>query len=740
MKTFHICFSFIYFLYSNIVELHHISKIIFIRIHYQIKNTYIRDNISNRKKIYHRRNSLTDLHEAVLRNCEKNIEYAIASGIPVDLVDHAGQTALYYACQRGYIKIVEYLLRYNARHDITDLNQTSPLWIAAKEGHSHIVLILLKNGADPNRKAHDGTTALYHSSYEGHIKCVYYLIKYKANVNFAKNSGASPLFVAARNGHHRIVKHLLKYGASPIQTQEDLRSSLQTALLYNRFKCVRLLLKTNLNCLFEQTDIYGWTPLHFLAKKGSIKSARIFFHYLQKSGKEFNIYEKDLFGNTALHIAIFNKQTKFADYLIKKNFNTNQENSFGWTYNTYCKKIQEKPNINECLPKLYLSNLLSIHSIHYTSEEDLIRYEIENYVKELVLYIEKLNPLFRNSIICSGSYYEYTRVGLPNEFDYMINLNEIENLCKFVENPTDPSGYGRLYPTDTKEAYDKLFYYLEPMTQCVSSEKIRKQFYQLLTSARVHVIRKEIISNFKHLKFEWTSGDKRCGTAIHTEWYGIQYPYLSIKIDVVPCLTIYSWPKTANMKCPDEKSQFQIIARSPNISETYLWRISMSKFESIYLKSLTKQQLNGYLSLKSLRLLIPYKCKIDKLVYTDEDLITSYMFKNEFLHEIIRYPQQQQWTDTSLIHRILGILKRLHKHLTIGSIKSFYIKNYNVIDENDYKQLRLFEIKYVQILISHLKLKLETINKKSLHRNTFSVIEPIIEKPIFRNRAFSSNI
>ena len=33
---------------------------------------------------------------------------------------------------------------------------------------------------------------------------------------------------------------------------------------------------------------------------------------------------------------------------------------------------------------------------------------------------------FRSTIIRSGSYYEGTRVGLPDEFDYMINLTEIE--------------------------------------------------------------------------------------------------------------------------------------------------------------------------------------------------------------------------------------------------------------------------------------------------------------------------
>ncbi len=671
----------------------------------------------------------------MLKNCEKSVQYSIANGVPIDLVDHAEQTALYYACERGHTKLVQILLEHGARHDIIDLNQTSPIWIAAKEGHSDIVLTLLNKGADPNQKAHDSTTALYQASYEGHIKCVYHLVSYGASVHYTKNSGASPLFVAARNGHHHIVECLLKYGADPAQTQQDLRSPLHTALLYNRIKCAQLLLRTNIDCLLKQSDIYGWTHLHFLAKRNSMEAAQLFFDHLQICKEPIDIVQKDSFGNTPLHIAIFNQKSQFAGYLIRKGFDVNQPNSFGWTYNNFLSKSQQKSEINEELPKKYLHNLLSEHSIVYTPEVILMRDEVEAYVKELVLYVEKLNPLFRNDIIRSGSYYEHTRVGLPDEFDYMINLTEIERLSKFIENNFDPSGYGRLYPINTNEAHEKLFSYLEPITQCISSEKIRKQFFQLLTSARAQVIRKEISSKFKHLKFEWTSGDKRCGTAIHAEWYGTQYACLSIKIDVVPCLTIFAWPQTAIKECPLIKPEFQVIARSPRTDQTYLWRISTSRAELIDFQSLISEQIDGYLSLKSLRLLNPFNCKIDKVNYTADDLITSYMFKNEFLCEVFRYPQRQQWINGSLIHRVLGILKRLHKHLLIGSIKSFYIQNYNVIDNDDYQRLRLFEIKYIKILLSQLKDKVKQMNKKSIRRNTLTAIETITHKNRLRERS-----
>ncbi|CAF0964412.1 unnamed protein product [Adineta ricciae] len=736
MTIFHLFISSVYLILSNIIKFHEISCEIFINLYFEID--YFYKTLTNQQKRYRRENSLTDLHELIVENRENRIRHAISMDISLNLVDHSFQTPLYYACQRGRTKLVQYLLEHGARHDLFDLNRISPLWIASKQGFHEIVLLLLEHGADPNHRSIDQTTSLYQASYYGHLKCVYHLIRYKARVDYAKNSGASPLFVAARNGFHRIVKHLLKFGADPNQCQEDLRSPLHTALLNNRVRCVRILLRhINIDCLIQQKDIYEWNHFHFLAKKGSYKSARVLFHHLKKKQKEMNFNEQDSFGNTPIHIALFNKKSKFLQYLLKKNVDINQPNCFGWNYHQLKLKFEESLNLNICQSKDYFENLLSIHLIKYTDEDRLISEEIQCYVKELLTVIERINPLFRSEIICSGSFYENTRVGLPDEFDLMIDLIEIEHLAKFIEVNSDPPGYGRLYPDDSYEAFRRLVFYLDPKTSCLSAEKIRKQFYQLLTSARSSVINRETSSHFKHLKLEWTSDDKQCGTAIHVEWYGVQYPYLSIKIDVVPCLTIYSWPRTATFDCPLEKHQFHIIPRSPQVNESFLWRISMSQLESIHLQNISLNQKNGYLILKCLRILFPFKSHIGTSIYTNEDLLTSYMFKNEFFHELYRFPFESQWINGSLTHRIFGILKRLHKHLLLGSINSFFIQNYNIIDLNEYKQIRSIEIQYLRTILSHLKEKFDFIQKTSLRRHTITHLGSTQRKPRLRQRAFT---
>ncbi|UJR34591.1 hypothetical protein I4U23_027367 [Adineta vaga] len=240
--------------------------------------------------------------------------------------------------------------------------------------------------------------------------------------NRRSTSGTSPLFVAYRNGHDRIVKHLLKHGANPFHCQTDLRSPLHTALLYNKSRCARLLLRNMLSVSIEQTDIYGWSHLHFLAKKGSLQASKVYFHHLKINGITYDVKQIDHFGNTALHIPAFNNQTKFIKFLLEKGFDSEQENLSGWKPSAIVADHQQKNNNNDVVPNDYFQYLLSNHHIRYTLEEEKMGEEVKTYVKMLVSQLEKLDPLFSNTIICSGSYYEKTRVDSSNEFDYMISL------------------------------------------------------------------------------------------------------------------------------------------------------------------------------------------------------------------------------------------------------------------------------------------------------------------------------
>ena len=52
-----------------------------------------------------------------------------------------------------------------------------------------------------------------------------------------------------------------------------------------------------------------------------------------------------------------------------------------------------------------------------------IQTSVEKFVKALLLEVEKDLPFFKTTLINSGSFYEGTKVGKPDEFDYFVQLD-----------------------------------------------------------------------------------------------------------------------------------------------------------------------------------------------------------------------------------------------------------------------------------------------------------------------------
>ena len=52
-----------------------------------------------------------------------------------------------------------------------------------------------------------------------------------------------------------------------------------------------------------------------------------------------------------------------------------------------------------------------------------IQTSVENVIKALLLEVEKKQPFFKTTLVNSGSFYEGTKVSLPDEFDYLVQLD-----------------------------------------------------------------------------------------------------------------------------------------------------------------------------------------------------------------------------------------------------------------------------------------------------------------------------
>jgi formylglycine-generating enzyme len=98
------------------------------------------------------------LHCAVLLHHPEFVEFLLAHGVPVDMPDATGRTALFVAADRP---MIELLVGHGANANASDLLGRTPLMSAAGQAdHLDVVATLIEKGADLGAKDRSGNTAL----------------------------------------------------------------------------------------------------------------------------------------------------------------------------------------------------------------------------------------------------------------------------------------------------------------------------------------------------------------------------------------------------------------------------------------------------------------------------------------------------------------------------------------------------------------------------------------------------
>lgn len=92
----------------------------------------------------------------------------LRGGVPPDVADGSGNTALLYAALHGHLELVELLIAYGAEVNVENDYGHTPVFVAASRGYTRIVEVLLRNGGRTDIRTNsrgevgisDGETAL----------------------------------------------------------------------------------------------------------------------------------------------------------------------------------------------------------------------------------------------------------------------------------------------------------------------------------------------------------------------------------------------------------------------------------------------------------------------------------------------------------------------------------------------------------------------------------------------------
>ena len=172
-----------------------------------------------------------------------------------------------------------------------------------------------------------------------------------------------------------------------------------------------------------------------------------------------------------------------------------------------------------------------------------IQNSVENVLKALLRMVEKELPFYKTTLINSGSYYEGTKVGKPDEFDYFIQLDNFSDPedIRFEEQPCSAV---LVIPSDSGV---KKFRKLNPY--CCSfdwKEEVKAPFVETLNSVLFCSEQDLEVHGMKVLRREL----KRHGPAysLELEWNGGKhYKGLKISVDLSIAVKINSRSTTMDV-------------------------------------------------------------------------------------------------------------------------------------------------------------------------------------------------
>jgi ankyrin repeat protein/Tfp pilus assembly protein PilF len=150
------------------------------------------------------------------------------------------QTLLHVAAQAGQIENVQLLLNQGAEINAQDLSQRTPLFLAVQQGHRAIVQLLLKHQARIDLRSMEGDTILHVAAFYGHLLQELFPIC-QSLIEAQDEDGKTPLHKAVwGDPKPDVVALLLAQGANP-----------------------------------QAVNIYDYTPLHWAAKHGHLRSVEL---------------------------------------------------------------------------------------------------------------------------------------------------------------------------------------------------------------------------------------------------------------------------------------------------------------------------------------------------------------------------------------------------------------------------------------------------------------------------------
>ena len=166
-----------------------------------------------------------------------------------------------------------------------------------------------------------------------------------------------------------------------------------------------------------------------------------------------------------------------------------------------------------------------------------IQTSVERFLKTLLEKVEKDHPFYKTTLIKSGSFYEGTKVGKPDEFDYFVQL---DNFSQPEDIRFEELAHSVVTVIPSESAFEKLLQVNRSLRSFDWKDKIKSPFFGALHS--------KLAMGFEAFDLQVLSDTtRRHGPAstLHLKWTGGKlYKGLNIAVDLVLAVKINSHSST----------------------------------------------------------------------------------------------------------------------------------------------------------------------------------------------------
>jgi ankyrin repeat protein len=229
------------------------------------------------------------LEYAINFNKIEIIKALLSKDIRIDVLDENNRSLLYTIIKFSYIEILNLFIEKNKEtislniFEIKDKEGNIALFYAIKFNNLEIVKLILENSNNFLIKNYAGENALHLAILNNNFEIYKIIIKYINNTNIKTNNNETPLHLAISNKSYEILKYMV----------ENYKKEL------------------NFNI---RDNIYQYTPLHYLVKKGVDLSL---INILEKVIKKFDGNLQDINGNIFFHYFFNNINNNFIKTDVK---------------------------------------------------------------------------------------------------------------------------------------------------------------------------------------------------------------------------------------------------------------------------------------------------------------------------------------------------------------------------------------------------------------------------------------